>query len=360
MNRIGPSDLDGDLTDLEILAEAAKRACANRRDKAEVAAFLADRDGKLLAIQASLRDRTYRSSPYRMFEVHEHGKVRLVADLPLCPDRIVHWAIALVLERPLNSKLIDQTYGSIPGRGTVAAVRQISDYMRDPRAVYALQMDVRKFFPSIDKEILKQKLRHAIKDTAGVLWVLDEIIDGYELPGIAIGNRVSPMFANLYLSEIDHRMREVHHVHYHVRFIDDTVILGYSKQWLHRIRDIYDEELKAIGLEMKSNWQIYPVGARGVRVLGYVIYADHILVKKDTKLRLKRACARILEDLDSVPYLSKHDRGTLASYNGILKWGDCHHLRAATIGLVENRLIEIEQGRDAERAIAWFYSEVLA
>lgn len=358
MNRIGHSDLDGDLTDLKLLSEAARRACANRRDRAEVAAFLADRDANLLAIQRSIIDGTYRSSPYRMFEVHEHGKVRLVADLPLNPDRILHWAIALVLERPLNAKLIDQTYASIPGRGTIQAVRQISDYLQDPRAAYVLQMDVRHFFPSIDKRILKDKLLHVIKDDQ-ILALLFEIIDGYELPGIAIGNRVSPMFANLYLSEIDHKMKEIHHVHMIVRFMDDVVIVGYSKPWLHRIQGIYEKELTAIGLTLKGNHQIYPVKARGVRVLGYVIYPDHILVKKDTKVRLQAACDHILRNLETVPYLSDHDRGTLASYNGILKWCDGYHLRESTIGRVEKRLNEIEEERGAVKAIAWFYSEVM-
>lgn len=356
VRRIGSNDIE-DFTSMEILLEASKRACRSRKSKVEVAEFLSNRNELLEALQASLRDGTYRSSEYRMFYVRENGKIRLVADLPLYPDRIAHWAVALAIEERMNSKLIGQTYASIPGRGAHQAVRQLQKYMQDSRVRFALQVDVSKFFPSMDKTVLKGKLRTVLKDKP-VLKFLDTVIDDYDLPGIPIGNRTSPMFANLYLSEMDHVLKERHHVHYYVRYMDDIVVLGYSKPWLHRIHEIMTAMLSEIGLTIKGNWQIYPISARGVDFVGYVTYPTHILLRKRTKIRMKRAVRRISEHLDTVPTLSAHDRGTLASYNGVLKWCDSYHLRQMTLEPLERKISMKAEEAMVTKSAAYFFNSL--
>lgn len=263
-----------------------------------------------------------------MFVTNEHGKDRLVADCPLYPDRILHWAICLVAEDPLNRTLIRQTYGSVPGTGHHAAVRKLYDYIqKDARARYALSVDVRHFFASIDKDVLKSKLRRTFKDRR-FIDLMDIIIDGYTLSGIPIGNRTSPMLANLYLSQIDHAMKEDYHCHYYVRYMDDIVVLGYSTKWLHRIQRVLEGMMKDIGLEMKSNWQVYPIDSRGIPFLGYRIFSDHILLKKSTKRRIKTAARRIARYLETTGMpMDRHDQGTVHSYEGVLKWCDGKNLR---------------------------------
>ena len=88
-------------------------------------AFKKKQEEKLLALRESILDGTYRSSGYRMFTAVENGKERLVADCPLYPDRILHWAICLIAEAPLNRKLIAQSYGAVPGTGHHAAMRRV-------------------------------------------------------------------------------------------------------------------------------------------------------------------------------------------------------------------------------------------
>lgn len=319
------------IVDIDNLRAAAKKACASRKDRVEVEAFKRNQEKKLLALRESLLEGTFQSSRYRMFVTNENGKDRLVADCPLYPDRILHWAICLVAEEPLNRKLIDQTYGSIPGTGHHAAVKCVYGYIRnDSRVKYALSLDVRHFFASIDKEILKQKMRLAYKDQL-FLELMDVIIDGYDLPGIPIGNRTSPMLANLYLSEIDHVMKERHHCHYYVRYMDDIVILGYSSKWLHRMQRIIDSMMKEIGLELKRNWQVYPIDSRGIPFLGYRIFSDHILLKKTTKRRMQAAARRISESISHEYSMSKHDLGTVHSYEGVLKWCNGRNLYKTTL-----------------------------
>lgn len=352
MRRFG--DCYSDVYGTATLTEAAKRACASRKDREEVKRFQENQDILLQKLQQSLIDHTYRSSEYRIFQVHENGKTRDVADLPLYPDRICHWAIALVAEEMICSKLIDQTHASRPNHGIHSAVNDVKGYLaKDKRLKYCLKLDIKKFFPSIDKLIMKRVFRDVFKDKE-LLIELDKIIDQYPYPGIAIGNRVSPMFANLYLSGIDHLMKEKHHVHYYVRYMDDIIILGYSKQWLHKMRETIASYLADISLVLKENWQVFPIDSRGIDFVGYRIYTDHVLLRKRNKKKLAKACKKIQDKLDDGGKVSRHDRGTLASYKGLLKWCDGYHLYQKTIGETERMIEEMR----IERRIAFAMREI--
>ncbi len=339
MIRIG--DLFDRIVSMDNLREAAKKACSTRKNRTEVQEFLEDSENNLKKLRDSLIDGTYKSSEYRMFNILERGKQRFVADLPLNPDRILHWAICLVAEEPLNNKLIDQSYGSRPGMGYHDAVKKVHSYIqKDAKIRYALIVDVKKFFASIDKEILKKKMLRVFKDRR-FLDLMFKLIDEYSYPGIPIGNRYSPMLANLYLSDMDHKLKERHHVHYLVSFMDDRCILGYTKKWLRRILGIIKDELSAIGLELKGNYQIFPIDSRGIPFLGYRIFSDHILLKKPTKKRMKGSVKRISNRQSKDPdyRLDDRDLGVLNSYSGVLKHCNGKHLRSVTIVpvLIEDR-----------------------
>lgn len=333
---------------------AAKNACRSRRDKIEVAAFKDRWDELLTKLIEDVKANRFRSSRYRMFEVHEKDKTRLVADLPLYPDRILHWAIALAIEEQINRKLIDQTHASRPNHGIHSAISDVRKYLdKDSRIKYALQIDVRKFFPSMDKEMVKKRLREVLKDER-MLMLLDSIIDDYPYPGIAIGNRVSPMFANMVLSPIDHIMKERYHCHYYVRYMDDIVILGYSKPWLHKMRNVLDEELKKIGLTIKDNWQVYPIDSRGIQFVGYRLYTTHTLVRKNVKHNLKRKSEEIWSRVEKGRPLDFHDKGSIASYEGMLKWCDGKHLQKTTFGKIRKRVQKNEEEWYAGKAYRSF------
>ena len=326
MKRIG--DLFVKVIDMDNLEKAAARACSSRKDKLEVAAFQAHKAERLAELQRMLAEGTFRTSDYYFFTVHEHGKIREIADLPLYPDRIAHWAIALVIEGPLDRRLIHQTHASRQGHGVHSAVEDIRLHLvHDPRFRFALKMDVRHFFASMDKGIAKDNFRHYLKDRR-LLELIDRIIDEYPRPGIAIGGRLSPIIANLYLNGLDHHLKEDMHVHAMDRYMDDILILGYSKPWLHRIRRDVAAYLGEIGLTMKGDYRVCPIDStHGVDFLGYVIYSDHILIRKSTKVNFIRAMREMSRKLDSGIPLDHHDIAVIASYDGMLKWCDSYHLR---------------------------------
>jgi RNA-directed DNA polymerase len=249
-----------------------------------------NRYANLLDLQNMLVSKTYHTSPYRKFMIRE-PKEREIYCLPFFPDRIAHHAIMNVLKPVFNDIFTSDTYSSIEGRGIHSASYALRRALRDQSGTsYCLKMDIKKFYPSIDHDILKQMLRRKFKDN-DLLLLLDEIIDS--APGVPIGNYLSQYFANFYLSYFDHWLKEVMRVPYYFRYKDDLVFLSHSKEWLHNllsaIKDYLNSNLK---LQVKSNYQVFPVAARGIDFVGYVHYHSHVRLRKTIKVAFARKMAK--------------------------------------------------------------------
>ena len=151
---------------------------------------------------------------------------------------------------------------------------------------YCLKIDIRKFYDNVDHSVLKQIIRYSIADES-LLRLLDKIIDsnGKE-KGLPIGNFTSQYLANLYLAYFDHWVKEELGVKYYYRYMDDIVVLGESKEWLHYVLDALGLYLGSVlKVEIKPNWQIFPVDDRGIDYVGFK--QDHygILLRKGILLR---------------------------------------------------------------------------
>jgi RNA-directed DNA polymerase len=241
-------------------------------------------------LHLALKNKTYRTSEYTTFTIFE-PKERLIFRLPYYPDRIVHHAVMNVLEPIFVSTFTADTYSCIKKRGIHAAANAVKQALKDiPGTRYCLKLDIKKFYPNVDHEILKQMLRRKIKDQ-NLLWLLDGIIDSAD--GLPIGNYLSQYFANFYLTYFDHWMKEQLHVKYYFRYADDMVILSENKPYLHQvlyeIRNYLQENLK---LQVKDNDQIFPVDARGIDFVGYVFRHTHIRLRKSIKQSFARMLSR--------------------------------------------------------------------
>ena len=126
---------------------------------------------------------------------------------------------------------IAHTYACRKNKGIHKAAQDIKKVLRKDvvNTQYCLKLDIKKFYPSIDHEILKSIVRRKIKDTK-VLKLLDEIIDS--APGVPIGNYLSQYFANLYLAYFDHWIKECKKIKYYFRYADDIVIFSKNKESL--------------------------------------------------------------------------------------------------------------------------------
>ena len=328
-----------DVVSSDNLLEAYRQSRRGKTHKPQVMAFDQDPMPRLEAIQKSLIDKTYRSGEYRAFTIHEGQKERIVYDIDYDPHRIVHWALMLQI-RPTIMDYIGEghSFAAMEGRGSHQALKKLRDALyQDPEGTkYCLKMDVRKFFPSINKDIMVRKLERRIKDP-DIMWLCREIIYGFPGSGLPIGNYTSQYFANFYLADLDRYMTQTWHCKHYIRYMDDIIILGSSKAWLHRVKRKVDELLTADGLEMKGNWQIFPVDDRGIDFVGYRTFRDHVLLKTPTVRRLKAKCRAIQEKVDNGEDLDIHDIGCLCSYNGVLKWCDGYKLATKTIYKIVER-----------------------
>lgn len=303
------------IVSLDNLYEADKRARRQKSHRPEVMLFDKNKDNLLLDLQRKLINGEYETSEYYVFKIYE-PKEREIFKLPYYPDRIVHHAIMNIMEPIWVSAFIKGTYSCIRKRGMHKALRDVKFALKDEiNTQYCLKLDIRKFYPSIDHDILKTIIRKKIKDKR-LLSLLDEIIESAQ--GVPIGNYLSQFFANLYLTYLDHWIKEQKKVRYYFRYADDIVILGRDKQELrdlfYNIQDYLNNKLK---LNFKDNWQIFKVDSRGIDFVGYRIFHTHTLLRKHIK---KNFCKKInklnkKQNLDKDTYKQK-----ICSYIGWIKY----------------------------------------
>lgn len=273
---------------------------------------------KLSKIQNLLVNKAYKVNPYDVELINDKGKVRELYKLPYYPDRIIQWAIMLQLETFFNKHLCFHTCASLKGRGIKRAYDLSKNYLKlsDSLTKYCLKFDIKQFYPSINKDILKSLLRRKVKDN-DLLWLLDLIIDSYPKPkGLPIGSYLSQYLANYYLSDFDHWLKEVLRIKYVVRYMDDICIYSNNKPQLHNIlSQIKDYLHNKLDLSLKENYQIFPSNVRGVDFVGYRFFKDFILIRKRTAKNIKVKSKKILKK----GYVSRRDVSSVYSYLGIIK-----------------------------------------
>ena len=323
------------IIDPENLREAHRCARRGKAHYSEVQIIDRDPGRYVKSLHTMLEHELYRTSPYRHTTKIEGGKVREIYVLPYYPDRIVQWAVVRVLEPIWMSTFTPFTYSSLKGRGIHAGLQDLQRALRDVEGTtYCLKTDIRKFYPSIDRELMKSIVRRKLKDPR-VLRLLDEVIDTAPSTGVPIGNYLSQYLGNLYLSPLDHWLKEVRGESYCFRYCDDVVVLGPSKDELHRLRRDMETYLRdELELELKGNWQVFPTKARGIDFLGYRTFGDRTRLRKSTALRMKRR----MRTLTVRGVMDEHARSTVASYRGWLQWCDAGGLERAYIEPTVERL----------------------
>lgn len=283
----------------------------------------------LTQLHEMLVQKTYETSEYTTFIRKDGQKERVIYKLPYFPDRICQWAIIQVIEPFLIKNMISTTYSAIPGRGIHKAMKDVQKAIRtDPTGMaYCLKLDVKKYYPSIDHDILKAKFRRLFKDP-DLLWLLDEIIDSTPgNTGIPIGNYVSQYAGNFYLSEFDHWIKEQKHVKHYFRYMDDICIFSSSKEELHQLQKEVDEYFRVnLHLQIKRNWQIFPTFVRGLDFVGYRFFRTFTLLRKNTCLQFKRKMNRIRKKIQNGLTMTFSEWCAINSYKGWLMHCDSFRL----------------------------------
>ena len=301
---------------IDNLRDAYRKTAKNKRMTWGYLEFKEYAEANILLIQQELADGGYQIGKYRNFTIYE-PKPRLISALDF-KDRLVQHALCNVISPIFERTLMPYTFACRVGLGTHAGVRHVQARMRSAHASYFLKTDFSKFFPSVDHAVLHKMIDRRI-GCDKTLKILREIIptDGV---GIPIGSLTSQLFANVYGNPVD---RFIHFNLGHknwARYMDDIVILDNDKT---RLRDSFEaiNQFANEKLRLKiSKWNVDSLAA-GVNFLGYRIWHDHKLLRKDSVIRAKRKVEKFIKhnDMESL-------KKFIASWSGHAQWANTHNL----------------------------------
>ena len=326
---------------MENLKEAHRNARKDKLFYKEVKMVDSDPDHYLGLIHRMLKDKTYKVSEYTISVINDKGKERELAKLPYFPDRIIQWAIMLQIEPIFMEVFCDHTCASIENRGISHAQKLLNKYLKDEKNTqFCLKMDISKFYPNVDHDILKELLKRKFKDT-DLLNLLFQIIDSSpHEKGVPIGSYLSQYLANFYLAYFDHWIKEVLGVKYVVRYMDDIIILHESSEFLHKVKNMMDDYLEHnLKLKIKDNWQIFPVESRGIDFVGFRKFHNFTLLRKKTAKRFKRRMVRIWKKTKGGNLMNYSEWCSVNSYRGWLNLCDGFRLYTKYILPLEDAVL---------------------
>jgi hypothetical protein len=301
---------------------AIANSSLGKRKQKRVKAILDNEEYYARKIQDMLLKKQYVPSPYAIKIVQDgsSGKIRTIYKPRFYPDQIIHWALMLQLQPIMMKGMYEYNCGSVPGRGTSYGQNTLRKWLDTDykNTKYCLKMDVSKFYPSVNNDILKEMFRRKIKDK-DCLWLIDSIIDSGQ--GLPIGNYTSQWFANFFLQGLDHYIKEKLGVKYYIRYVDDLVLLGSNKKKLHKAREAISDYLNNINLSLKGDWQVFKVNSRAIDFLGFRFYRNKTILRKRNALRIRRRMRKIQKK----DVLTSKDACAVVSYWGWIKRSDSYN-----------------------------------
>ena len=334
-----------EITSFHTLMVADTHVSKGKRENTERLRFYDNREGNLEEISALLRAGKVPKVEYHSFYVYV-PKVRKVIFIDYW-SKVVQRAIYDVLNPKICRTFIEHTYACVKGRGQLAAMEQLYTWMRETRTSgtewYYYKFDVAKFFYRIDHEILMDICRKKIDDPrtvdllgyyinndavpfgmpldANQLTITEEQML-YDL-GIPIGGGLSHMLGNMYLDPLDQFCKRVLGIKRYIRYMDDIIILDNDKERLkeygRRMTQFLEERLH---LNFNNKTALRPVRV-GCEFVGFVIYNDHVILRKSTTLRMKRTLRKTRQDYHDNLITFKEANATMQSYLAMLSHVDC-------------------------------------
>jgi retron-type reverse transcriptase len=275
----------------------------------------------IFELHDELTDKTYRHGGYKSFYITD-PKLRHIHKAGV-RDRLVHHAIYRQLYPFFAKKFITDSYSCQLGKGTHKAVAKFKTFARKSgknhtATCWVLKCDIKKFFESIDHDVLLKILKNYIQDN-DIIDLLTEIIKSFEIrpgKGVPLGNLTSQLFVNIYMNKFDQFVKHKIKAKYYVRYADDFVFLSTDRSALI-------ENLKLVGefLSKELKIKLHPekislkTMTSGIDFLGWVNFPHHAVLRTKTK---RRMIYRIKENKTSQ---------SLASYLGLLRHGNTFKLR---------------------------------
>ena len=347
------------IIDFSNLMQAARNAQRGKRFRPNVLAFNDQLEPQLIKLQYQLQTQTYHPGTYHTFEI-KSPKPRMISAAPY-RDRVVHHAVCAIIAPIFESTFIRDSYANRINFGSHRALRRFTHFARSSR--YILQCDIRKYFPSIDHDILKTLLRRKLK-CSKTLELLDLLIDssnpqeprnihfpGDDLlaplsrqRGLPIGNLTSQFFANLYMNGFDHFCKEKLHTAKYLRYVDDFALFSDDATVLTNARPRIEEYLAD-----RLRLMIHPIKSQqfetrqGANFVGFRILPNQIRIQskslKRGRIKVRELQHRYAQQDITLGALQQ----SLKSWFAHLNHGNTHHLQQQ-ISRVLNPVEALEMG----------------
>ena len=292
-------------------------ASKRKTDREEVQDLIEHKDEVKEKMRSDIKNRTLKTWVHKAY-LRLDGvskKPRVIVPPDFSRERPEQWWHYIGI-KSIQSIIVKGAYfyscGSLPNKGIHFGKKYLAKFIKNhPKDIkYCLKIDVKHFYPSIDTDLLKYKLERIIKndDLLYLLfWIIDNNIAVLEdgtvmVGGLTVGGYPSQWFANFFLQDFDHYMKEVLKVKFYMRYMDDIVVLSRNKKELRKVLEEIRTQFKLLHLELKSNYQIIKFDytdkfgkqhGRFIDFMGFKFYRSKTTIRKTTFLRACKVARKI-------------------------------------------------------------------
>lgn len=310
---------------LNISPSAARRAL-ERRDSV----YMEGVKRITAMLQESIAARSIKLKPItqqRRFDPSS-GKTRTISILSI--EQLLLDHVAVMGMRELAARVGEYQVSSIKGRGAIYGKRAIERWVRQKSCRYAVKLDIRDFYGSVQRPILMQWLTAHVKNEP-LLWLVDRLL--YTSPrGMAIGSYLSQTLANIFLSDLYHEATErciskrgTRQVSHALFYMDDMLLIGPNKRQLRYAAFHLMERAGEMGLQVKPQWQVHRITKKHpIDMMGYRFSPYCTTLRKRIFKLARRPLLRARRAYRHGKRMGCRRAVRLASYHGYTARTACH------------------------------------
>ncbi|MFT5849924.1 MAG: RNA-directed DNA polymerase [Patiriisocius sp.] len=312
-----------DIISIENLLGAWQEFLKGKRNRKDVQEFQLRLMDHIIDLHRDLANRTYIHSSYEAFSISD-PKPRSIHKATV-RDRLLHHALYRLLYPFFDEVFIADSFSCRKNKGTHRALKRFKNFsnkisQNNTKTAWVLKSDVRKFFATIDHQILMRILEKYIEDKeiiALMARIVGSFDSGVEGMGLPLGNLTSQLLVNVYMNECDHFVKHALRVDFYIRYADDFVVFNRSRSELIKTSQLIERFLQTeLQLELHDHKTSIATLSSGIDFLGWVNFPTYRVLRTVTKRRMfKRVTA------------TEGRTETVQSYIGLLGHGDGYELQ---------------------------------